>query len=191
MSVSVFALELSVSYTYTGEKLIISGYNAKINNMVSVYLLEATANANDVSDSAKPVIMEVAETDNSGNFSVRINLPENLPTGRYKINIASGSDIWESNVFYCINLSKLNITTQSGSIQASLPDIDDEDMVMFVAIYDEARRLVRVLSDSNEDKNLSVSIPVEGGNTYVMYLWNDKNLQPYYDAQSGNIYSVE
>lgn len=180
----VCANELSADYTYTGKKLIVSGSYANENDFVSIYVLHATDNAQD--EAVIPVIMEMTESDSMGNFSISIQLPETLPSGSYKINVASGTKYWESTVFEHINLSKLNIEFQDDSVSVTFP-YQDDDLFMVVGIYNNEGILVGIDTDDSEDDSFKMSVSASDGAIYRVFLWNRTTMRPYCTELSGNI----
>lgn len=180
----VCANELSVQYQYTGKKLVVSGSYANENDSVSVYILHAEDNASD--PSVVPVLMEITESDSRGDFAISIGLPQTLPSGRYKINVASGTKYWESSVFEHINLSKLNIELQDHSVSVTFP-YQDDNLFMVVGIYNSQGLLVGIDTDDSEDGSFAMSVSSSDGVIYRVFLWNRTTMRPYCTELSGNI----
>ncbi len=125
------AAELTVNYTYASEVLTINGTGATAGSLVSVFILRSTDSADAVSASNLPAVIDVTMADASGNFNLVINLPANLTTGQYKVNVASGATKKDSTVFIHINsgelealLGNVNGSATSGEIEGFLTPLN-------------------------------------------------------------------
>ncbi len=108
LAIPVGAADLTGSFTYENERLIITGSNATAYGLVSIYVLGATIDSNTVSDSVRPVVVDVVLANSTGGYTAEILLPSNLSTNQYKLHIANGTNTWESIVFNHINAGELN-----------------------------------------------------------------------------------
>ncbi len=187
MTVCVQATGMNVAYQYTGDKLTVSGSCAEANGFVSVYVLRAD---DSLSPSVDPMIMEMTETDDYGNFFITIQLAEILPSGTYKLNVSNESDSWESDLFEHINLGNLNVEIQNNVVDVMMPYQNNKEILMFVGIYNQAGKLIRLDNDDNEDNYFTISVSAENGMTYRIFLWDQETLQPYSRVVSGNIGSA-
>ena len=184
----VGAAALTADVDYTGSKLVLSGSGAKTNQVLSVYVLGASVNAGQVSQASQPALMEATYSDNAGNFSMNVLLPESFASGLYKVNVSDGASSWESGIFSHMDVSAMTVSTTGGTVSATMPYSKDTKTIMLIGIYDAQGCLVKGLSDSSSDGTLSVSVPSAGGSTYRIYLWNGiDTLQPSCGDLSGNI----
>ena len=185
---AVGAAALTADLDYTGSRIVLSGSGAKANQVLSVYVLGASVSAGQVSQASQPALMEAVYSDNAGNFSLNLLLPESFASGLYKVNVSDGASTWESGIFSHMDVSELSVSTTGGVVSATMPYSKDTKTVMLIGIYDAQGRLVKGLSDTSSDGTLRVSVPSTGGSTYRIYLWNGMDtLQPSCGDLSGNI----
>ncbi len=129
--IPVSAADLTGSFSYQNERITVTGANATANGLVSVYVLDASANISSVSDVSRPHVVDVFFADAAGGYTVNIFLPSSLTTGQYKVHIASGSNTWESPAFNHINngeltglLSNINSSATASEVESYLAPLN-------------------------------------------------------------------
>ena len=104
---SVEAAEFTGNYNYANEKLTVTGSNAAVKGLISVYVLESSVDVETLTDLNGPAVVDAFLADENGGFVFEIFLPSTLTTGKYKVNIANGTSTWESSDFTHINSGEL------------------------------------------------------------------------------------